>query len=218
MNDLKNPPLLEPMLLFSQIVSAQLCHDMASPIGALFAGAEMLLPAATPEDQEIIDLLQNSSRVLKNRLDMFRAAFASGGQTLGSKQAKTLISEYFFLHEKMKLILDWPLDPITLPKGAFQLLINILLWMTPKAPKGGEMKVVITPSPPKIDIRLTSPMIFMRPDDEDTLTGKIPLASLHPQTVQPYLIYLLSVILNYSLEIKKLSFDELSLCLHLEGS
>lgn len=214
MNNLKNTE--ERLFFFSQIVATQLCHDMASPIGSLLAGVEMLSPTTTPEDQEIIDLLHHTARLLKNRFDVSRAALASGSQTLGARQAKTLISEYFSLHEKISLSLDWPLDSFSFPKGTFQLLMNILLWMTPKAPKGGHLKIIIPPTPPfKIGICFTAPMIFIRPDDEDLIHGKVPLAALQPQMMHPYFIYLLSKVFHHSLDIQKLSFEELSLCVHL---
>jgi len=70
-------PTLSQTLTLAELLCARLCHDLAGPIGAAAAGAELLEEAEdlSPADREALDLLSASAQTAMIRVKFLRAAF-----------------------------------------------------------------------------------------------------------------------------------------------
>ena len=114
---------------FSEILSARLCHDLITPIGAINTGLELLDEQEdfkSQEAQEIMALIRQSAQTSASRLGFYRVAFGTSGQNVSLGEAKTLLERYF---ENGKLVLHWPenMDPhFILPRWG-RLVINAIM-------------------------------------------------------------------------------------------
>ncbi|MGL5784884.1 MAG: hypothetical protein ACRCYZ_05450 [Alphaproteobacteria bacterium] len=209
--------LLNRLLFLSQLTSSHIAHDLASPIGAMMTGLEILeFPKnASEDDKEILGLLQKSSDLLRSRLDVFRAAYAMGGQTLGVRYVRSICQNYFKLQERVELIWADHFDQVKFAKGTFQLFINILMWLHSKVPKRGELVVAINPEVYTLEATLKSNIIVLGGDDEAILSGKIQLEDVAAQSTQTYMIFLLSSVFNYPIILESYGIDEI--CVRIQS-
>jgi hypothetical protein len=202
---------LSRVLLFSQMTTAHVAHDMASPIGAMMTGLEILeFPKnASEDDKEVLGLLQKSSESLRIRLDLFRTAYAVGGQTASVRYVRTLCQHYFKLQERVEL--DWTdrFDQIKFPKGTLQLFINILMWLHNKVPKQGQLVVTLNPETYVLEARLNSSLIVVGENEEALLSGKVQLEAVTAQATQTYMIFLLSSVFAYPVTLEAYGVDEI---------
>ena len=62
------------------LIVSKICHDLASPLGAMSNGAELLAEETEAEMQkQAIDLIGQSSAQAVARMNLFRMAFGSSG-------------------------------------------------------------------------------------------------------------------------------------------
>ncbi|MGL5719744.1 MAG: histidine phosphotransferase family protein [Alphaproteobacteria bacterium] len=209
--------LLNRMLLFSQLASSHIAHDLASPIGAIMTGLEILeFPKnASEDDKEILGLLQKSSELLRSRLDFFRAAYAIGGQTLGVRYVRPICQNYFKLQERVELTWTDHFDQVKFAKGTLQLFINVLMWLHNKVPKRGELVVTMNPETHTLEATLKSSIIVLGGDDEAILSGKLHLEEVTAQSTQTYMIFLLSTVLDYPVTLESYGIDEI--CVRIQS-
>jgi histidine phosphotransferase ChpT len=66
----------------SEAITARLCHDLIGPMGAVHNGVELAEESETAaESEDIISMVQDSTKQAWGRLAFFRAAISSvGGQ------------------------------------------------------------------------------------------------------------------------------------------
>lgn len=198
-------------LLTTQLVVSQVSHDMASPIGSLITGLELLqeTQSLSAEDQEIFQLLQKSSSVLRGRLDVFRAAFALGGQTINVHQARTICAQYFQLQERVLLKWEDCWDQTRLAKGTLQLVINVLMWLHHKVPRQGELLVQFEDQANAMVATVTSNMLLPEGEDLAILKGDVALEHIDAQHIQPYMIFLLTQAFGGTVTLECYQVDEI---------
>lgn len=120
------------------LVSSRICHDLASPIGAISNGLELLELSgitATPE----IQLLSESVGAANARLQFFRIAFgaAASGMMLGAQAAQQLLAEYF---ADKRGSVAWAIGGDT-PRDTAKLLFLLIQCADSALPFGGEVQV-----------------------------------------------------------------------------
>ncbi|HWK47237.1 MAG TPA: histidine phosphotransferase family protein [Stellaceae bacterium] len=121
-------------LLMAEVLSARLCHELISPIGAVGNGLELL------EDEEgggfaqdALALIVVSARQAASRLQFYRLAYGST-TPLGEEMVRAAVNGLF---EGSKMSVDWPADVI--PEPLRKLACNLLLLATETVPRGGRL-------------------------------------------------------------------------------
>jgi len=139
-------PELDQML--GEAVIVRICHDLASPAGAIANGIELL--AMSPGDesfqQEATGLLRNSAQALSARLEFYRAAFGNAGaQALKLPGAKAVAEKYIAqLGDKNRIYqLDaFPSEPDQSAEW-WRIALLLVLLAADSMPYGGKMRVKV---------------------------------------------------------------------------
>jgi len=125
--------------LLSLLVS-RLCHDLASPIGAVANGAELLEDERDPKMRnEAIGLIAMSAAETAKRLAFFRLAFGSAGgvgDTIPPAEIRSL-ADGFVVRNRLKT--SWTLGHERIAKDRARLALNLMLLAAACLPRGGEL-------------------------------------------------------------------------------
>lgn len=128
------------------LLCTRLCHDMAGPVGALSAGAELLADETDPAFiAETSHLLRHSADGAAARLKVLRAAFGMSGRVSGAGTVKAMAVAYLDAVSGDGLPLTWDEDAPALgevPEAA-QLLLNLVLVAVEAAHGAGRIGVSV---------------------------------------------------------------------------
>ncbi|MGE5547148.1 MAG: histidine phosphotransferase family protein [Solirubrobacterales bacterium] len=130
----------------AELLCARLCHDLAGPVGAASAGAELFEDAdADLPDGETLALVAASAAGAAARLKFFRAAFGPPASAPQSAPAiRELVESYLrtaVSGASNGIGLDWRLDGAPLDGDLARLLINLALVAKDALPRGGRVTV-----------------------------------------------------------------------------
>ena len=130
------------------LLSARICHDLISPVGALGTALEILDDPANAEmHPDAMDLVRTSSRQATAKLKFLRLAFGAGGSApgvIGVEEIKSLANDMF---EPAKPDLAWDIDgAATADEGGIdedrtRILLNLIMLAVQAAPRGGVVTV-----------------------------------------------------------------------------
>ncbi|MGE5504952.1 MAG: histidine phosphotransferase family protein [Actinomycetota bacterium] len=139
-------------LRLAELLCARLCHDMAGPVGAAAAGAELIEDGIA--DPETMSLVAASAGGASARLKFFRAAL---GPAAEAPQALTglrdLVDGYLATAASApRIALDWRCEPATLAGEAARLLLNLVLIARDALPRGGAVAVSVTGRPGRLAV------------------------------------------------------------------
>lgn len=140
-------------LLLAEMMCARLCHDMAGPVGAAAAGAELVGDGGA--DDETLALVAASAAGAVARLKFFRAAFGPATNVQRSHVIRDLIHAYF--QSSMSAAstgwdLKWDGDPAELDAGMARLVLNLALLARDSLPRGGNVAVSVPRQPRELRI------------------------------------------------------------------
>ncbi len=131
-------------LKFSALLCSRLCHDLASPLGAVNNGVEMLETETDPSlIKQITGLIEQSARQTTNRLQYYRLAFGAAGgfgSEVGLDHAKAAM-EAFFGDQKIELEFDPGQRTESL--AVVKLLMNLALTAGETIVRGGKLVIEI---------------------------------------------------------------------------
>jgi histidine phosphotransferase ChpT len=133
-------------LELSTLLATRLCHDLAGPVGAISAGAELLTDEPDPAFlAEAAHLLRHSAEAAAARLKFLRAAFGVSGTLGGIGTARSLAAAYVDAVAGDRLTLSWAEDAPALAEipDAVQLLLNLVLVAIEAAHGAGALSVVV---------------------------------------------------------------------------
>ncbi len=126
------------------LVTSRVCHDVASPAGAIVNSLE-LFDGGDPSTKEFaLDLVRKSSRQVSARVQFARIAFGaagSAGATVDTGDAETL-TRGFFQDEKVSV--SWNFPRALLPKNQVKLMLNLMLVGAKAVPRGGTIAMTGT--------------------------------------------------------------------------
>ncbi|MAU52356.1 MAG: hypothetical protein CMN17_08270 [Roseovarius sp.] len=119
-------------------LGSRICHDLASPLGALMAGLDLLEMSGRPSPE--LALMRESVEGARATLDLLRLAFgpAGAGEAIGAEALRALCAAP--LAARPRLTLDWTLAE-ALPRPEARRLALALLCALHALPRGGTLRV-----------------------------------------------------------------------------
>lgn len=122
----------------AELLCARLCHDLASPVGAVVAGAELLGDEedGAGADAEALALLGGSAATAAARLKFFRAAFGPAAAALEESALRDLVAGML----GGGVTLSWRAEG-RLDADRSRLLLNLALLGRDALPRGGSLTV-----------------------------------------------------------------------------
>lgn len=134
-------------LKLAELLCARLCHDMAGPVGAAAAGAELCDDLDGPADPETLALVSQSAAGAAARLKFFRAAFSPAASAPQSSAGLVdLIRAYLATQvsgASPGLALEWRVENAALDGATARLLLNLVLLAKDALPRGGQITVTV---------------------------------------------------------------------------
>jgi histidine phosphotransferase ChpT len=163
----------------SALVSARLCHDLISPMGAIGNGLELLQMGDRTASAEL-DLISDSLATALAKLRFYRLAFGpvdtEARQTFEEAQA---ITDAMF---KSRFAITWDASGPDMARTTAQIVYLAILCLEKSLPMGGTVRVRATDSAITLGIegRRTAPPM----DLWDHVTTGAPLSDLRSDGVQ----------------------------------
>jgi len=167
----QDDPALELM------IGSRICHDLASPLGAVANGLELLTLSGMGDSAELA-LVQDSLRGAKAVLDISRLAYGrtAPGESLSCEAFGAIAADYYA--GKPRLLLDWQLSG-TQSRARAQIIMLACLAAEQAVPRGGSLRVEGDAHAARITARGTSPTPDL--DLWDGVTGQAPLPEPDPR-------------------------------------
>ena len=139
------PQVAEPSdLELAALISSKICHDVISPVGAIYNGLEILADDTDSSSRDYaMDVIRNVTIQASARLQFARFAFGAAGSAGAEIDLQTAkdISQGFIGDTKHKL--TWAAPAGYLPKNQVKLLLNLVAISVNALPRGGTIAVSI---------------------------------------------------------------------------
>jgi histidine phosphotransferase ChpT len=168
-------PQADPAL--ELMIGSRICHDLASPLGAVANGLELLTLSGMGDSAELA-LVQDSLRGAKATLDLSRLAFGriGSGESLSAAALQEIAVGYYA--GKPRLTLDWQLVEAQ-PRARAQIIMLACLCAEQAVPRGGRLSVNGDATQARITAQGTPPA----PDHAlwDGVAGKVALPEPDPR-------------------------------------
>lgn len=188
----------------TELLCSRLCHELASPVGAINNGIEMVEEFDDSMIDEAMPLIGNSARMVASRLAFYRMAYgAAGNRSIASVAELIELADAYFAEGRTRLA--WPTDPIApeLEDGWAKLLLNMLPLAADTLPRGGELAVSYHEETPGFRISVAASGVGARISDECDQAMKEggSLDDLTPRSVHAYFVSRLARRLRSQLEV-----------------
>ncbi len=186
---------------FAALLVSRVCHDLVSPVGAVINGLEIL------EDErdvtmraDALKLVTSSAEQAAARLQFARIAFGAAGSTGAQLDLNEVGRMVRGLLKGGKVEIDWQAASLNWPKDWAKLLMNATLLAADSLPRGGKVKVETTgdANAPGFRVHAAGQGARLLEEVEKAVRGE-PNGPLDGRSIQPYLTYKLSRVLNAGL-------------------
>lgn len=180
---------------FASLLCSRLCHDLVSPVGALYNGVELLADETDPEmQQRCLELLAESARQTANKLKFFRLAFGAAGgfgDDVDTREAQAALEGLF---ADRRVAVEWLVAPGALPKSAVKLLLNLAMTAGDSLLRGGTLNVAAEMRGDAVElvVRAEGPRLLLDAELQAAMEGQAQLASLSPRAAAAYLVHCLA--------------------------
>jgi histidine phosphotransferase ChpT len=169
-----------------ELLSARLCHELVSPIGAVNNGVELLAEDDPEFVKDAVDLIGQSGRKAGRRLQFYRFAYGFSGSAggTGGPDARTLAAGLF---EDGKVECTWSPEAATLPLDWQKLACNLVLVAAECLPRGGT--IVVRPlrnGISGIEVRASGDAVTASPEMRVAIGADAVVDELTSRTVQSY--------------------------------
>ena len=178
-------------LRVAEMLCSRLCHDLISPVGAINSGLELISEFGGEPDEEAMGLISGSASQAAGKLQFFRVAYglAGGGAGLALPAAAEAAS---VLVGGGRTALDWPSteqpEVPALSGGSLKLLLNMILLGADALPRGGSLRVRLTPTGDRMDalVLAEGEGASFKPEVMAAFDRTSPVEDLTARTVQGY--------------------------------
>ncbi len=202
----------------AELLASRLCHDLVGPIGAVGNGLELLADDEFGMAEDAMQLTTNSARQASNILQFFRLAYGMAGARVGPDYTP-LRDLAAALLETSRTKLDWPMlqAPEGAPDGIAKMILNMIALGHEALPRGGDLKVAISPGGQGIDCIVTASGqdAHLRPEVLAGLQDDIDLEELSARGVHGYFTRLMAKRLGSDLVIETPGADSVQFCVTL---
>lgn len=132
-------PKDEPQL--AAALGSRICHDLASPLGAVMAGLDLLEMGGAGGGAAERALMRESLDGARASLEVMRLAFGQAGA--GERRASGALRETLAAHlaARPRLALDWALEEGALARDEAQRLLLAALCALHALPRGGTLRI-----------------------------------------------------------------------------
>jgi histidine phosphotransferase ChpT len=189
----------------TEMLCSRLCHELASPVGAINNGIEMIEEFDDSMLPEALPLIGSSAKLVAARLAFYRMAYGgAGAQAVASlADLKELANPYF---AESRISVSWPGDGVVAPvfeNGWGRLILNLLPLAADTLPRGGTLSVLFENEPTGIRAAMVAEGEGPRIKDEcaQAMLPNACIGSLTPRSVHAYFVSRLSANLNSTVEI-----------------
>lgn len=188
--DAESQPLAEPSALAS-FLAAKLCHDFASPAGAVINGLDMM---RDPDNQDMRDdfmgLVETSARKLLAMVHFARVAFgaATSAESFSSEEIETLAQSAF---DGIRPDLEWSSQIDRFSKPQARAALNLAQIAGGTLATGGLVKLGVTPSGGQLVLEADAqgPRVRLKQEVSTGLAGRTLTEGLAGQWTQPYWLF-----------------------------
>jgi len=174
----------------ASILCSRLCHDLVNPVGAVNNGIEILVDEDDPDmQQQVLSLLELSTRQVSNRLQFFRLAFGAASgmqQTLPVNDIRSA-AEAFFADGKVAL--DWQPQVSELTKDGAKVLLNLVLVAGESLIRGGSVTVQASSNGDGVVlvVKAEGQRVLLADGVHEALSGGADVKALSPKAAPAFL-------------------------------
>jgi len=152
------------------VIGSRICHDLASPLGAVANGLELLTLSGLRDSAELA-LVQDSLRGAKATLDVSRIAYGqpATGEQMGADMLQAIATAYYA--GKPRLTLEWRLSG-TQSRARAQIILLACFAAEQAVPRGGGLvvegdadtvRIIARGTPPTPDLDLWDGVVAEAP-------------------------------------------------------
>lgn len=128
----------------TELLCSRLCHELASPVGAINNGIEMIEEFDESMLPEAMPLIGSSARLVAARLKFYRMAYGMAGtRSLVSQLEVRELAEAFLSDGRSSLEWTDNGEAMELQDGFGKLLLNILPLAVETLPRGGVIGITL---------------------------------------------------------------------------
>jgi histidine phosphotransferase ChpT len=199
-----NTPAEPSDLELAALISSKICHDVISPVGAIYNGLEILGEDDDPKSRAYaMDVIRNVTVQASARLQFARFAFGAAGSAGAEINLQTArdISEGFVGGGKHQL--SWQAPMGMLPKNQVKLLLNLIALSINALPRGGSIAVTIGQDLSNFDFVITCTGRTARPPKylAQIVAGEMP--EIDAMSVQAYYTWRLAANVGATIAIEQ---------------
>ena len=199
-----NTPAEPSDLELAALISSKICHDVISPVGAIYNGLEILGEDDDPKSRAYaMDVIRNVTVQASARLQFARFAFGAAGSAGAEIDLQTArdISEGFVGGGKHEL--SWQAPMGMLPKNQVKLLLNLIALSINALPRGGSIAVTIGEDLSNFDFVITCTGRTARPPKylAQIVAGEMP--EIDAMSVQAYYTWRLAANVGATIAIEQ---------------
>lgn len=177
-------------LAILELVCSRLCHDLVGPVGAATNGIELLREVSGNQNEDILDMTDDSARTAWRRLEFFRVAFGYGGGRNGWSESELEGLAAGMLRDT-RVSLSWQPASLGLSitgRGG-KLILNLIFLIAEAMPRGGEVKVSLRAQDSGLSIAITGngPGATLNERIMSTVRGAVPPGELDSRVILAHL-------------------------------
>ncbi len=190
-----------------EVLASRICHDLISPVGAVHNGVEFLQETGPEAGSEAVALIAHSAEMAAAKLQAFRLAYGAGGRDPNLKPEDVYKTFDNLIRLDAKIAQSWnpkgSLGFKAFPAGYCKTLMGALLLAQECLPKGGTVSVQAGPRDNCSRITAQGTDAGVRQNVREALARTLPVDTLDPRLVHPYVISALAASYGLKFEISE---------------
>ena len=166
-----------------ELLSARLCHELISPVGAINNGVELLGEEDPEFVRDAVTLVGQSAKKAAQRLQFYRFAYGTLGGGSAGLDPRDLLAG---LLEGGKVAGSWTPAAVALPSEWKKLACNMAVLAVEALPRGGEVTIDALPGGPGLVVTARGEALNVTPEAGAAIARTAPVEELTSRTVQGY--------------------------------